>query len=410
MSISEFLEHISEKPWSDYTKADYTIEQWHAACLIHLHQGPPTSKDQCKLPIKTPNGALNRNGVHAATAALHGARTPLQAPPDQKAKAALALLRAYHQLGEKPPPSLVHDNLEHHGVKGQKWGVRKDRGHEGEKTTLATIRKLNQQFEERALSPATMFAIHNRAVELNREDIIRINNSPFYKYNSFISDPNSPSGRKYIRDQQEAFAQRLNQAAEELGTNASGTRKFSIRTDPFGTGDQSKWGIEIVDVKRGSVKHASFSGPIIDVLRDKNGKIIGYKLITSMMQSDLEHHGVKGMHWGVRKDRSRVSTGKKRKKRATQRTVFEKSPKRLTEAELNRRIERMQLEKKYNELNKRDIRKGEVFATDVVHNAGKKVLTALVTAGFGFAVKMALDKRFGEHGKGISEMFKIHKK
>lgn len=137
------LKHISEKPWSDYTEADYTIEQWHSACLIHLHDGPPTSKSQCKLPVKTPNGALNRNGVHAAAAALAGARSPLKAPPDQKTKAASALRGYYSQLGETPPDSLKHTNvivrdileLEHHGVKGQRWGIRRNRSH-----PLSTLR------------------------------------------------------------------------------------------------------------------------------------------------------------------------------------------------------------------------------------------------------------------------------
>jgi hypothetical protein len=127
----ENLLHISEKPWSDYTEADYTIEQWHAACLIHLHDGPPTSKSQCKLPVKTPNGALNRNGVHAAAAALAGARSPLKASSEQKAKAASALRRFYSQLDETPPDSLkqssmlIEDVLTHVGVKGMKWGVRR---------------------------------------------------------------------------------------------------------------------------------------------------------------------------------------------------------------------------------------------------------------------------------------------
>jgi hypothetical protein len=128
--VEDILTHISEKPWSAYTEADYTIEQWHAACLIHLHTGPPTSKSECKLPVKTPNGALNRNGVHAAAAALAGARSPLKAPPEQKAKAARALRGYYSQLGEEPPDSLkqsaiVDEILAHHGVKGQKWGVRR---------------------------------------------------------------------------------------------------------------------------------------------------------------------------------------------------------------------------------------------------------------------------------------------
>jgi hypothetical protein len=106
-SPGEALAHISEQAWSDYTKADYTIEQWHAACLVHIHDGTPTSKSQCKLPVKTPNGALNRNGVHAAAAALAGARGGLKGvSAEQKTKAANALRRYYSQLDEEPPESL----------------------------------------------------------------------------------------------------------------------------------------------------------------------------------------------------------------------------------------------------------------------------------------------------------------
>lgn len=128
----KMLSHISEKPWGEISESDYTLEQWHNACLIHLHKGSPTSKSQCKLPVRTPSGALNRNGVHAAAAALAGARSPLKAPPKQKAKAASALRRYYGELDETPPDSLkqsaiIENILTHFGVKGMKWGVRRER-------------------------------------------------------------------------------------------------------------------------------------------------------------------------------------------------------------------------------------------------------------------------------------------
>lgn len=132
---------ISEKPWSDYTEADYTLEQWYNACLITPPKNQLTSKAQCKLPVRTPNGTLSRAGVHAAAAALAGARGGVNATSEEKAKAAQALIRCYGQLDEKPPPSMgmmkqsaldsVKNFLAHYGVKGMKWGVRRERGPDG---------------------------------------------------------------------------------------------------------------------------------------------------------------------------------------------------------------------------------------------------------------------------------------
>lgn len=128
------LNHVSEKSWGDIKESDYTVEQWHSACLIHQHTGPPTSKAQCKLPVKTPGGSVNRNGVHAAAAALAGARGGVNASSEEKARAKRAIKRLYSQLGEEAPDSMEQNSvkvgeefIEHYGVKGMKWGVRRSR-------------------------------------------------------------------------------------------------------------------------------------------------------------------------------------------------------------------------------------------------------------------------------------------
>jgi hypothetical protein len=125
---------IDETPWSHYKASDYTPAQWHNASLIHEHPpGVPTNKNQCKLPIKTPSGIVNRHGVFAAAAVLAGSRGGVQATSEQKTSAANALLRIYGQMGADPPASLklakhsaLSKFLSHHGVKGMHWGIRHD--------------------------------------------------------------------------------------------------------------------------------------------------------------------------------------------------------------------------------------------------------------------------------------------
>lgn len=173
--VTEFISHLSEQPWSSYTKTDYTLEQWHAACLIHQHEGPSTSKSQCKLPVKTPNGAINRNGVHAAAAALAGARGGVDASAEQKASAKAAIRRLYAQMDEKPPPSMGQsdmDFIDHHGVKGMRWGVRKarsgtSRGTERTKFSKSPKKLTNEELKRRISRMET----EKRYNELNKRDI-----------------------------------------------------------------------------------------------------------------------------------------------------------------------------------------------------------------------------------------------
>jgi len=98
---------VSDTPWSNFTQADYTPEQWRRACLIDTGQGATDSKDRYKLPVREPSGALNRGGVHAA-AGGHGVGAVQGVSPEKKRAAARALVGLYRgQLGEDPPPGLL---------------------------------------------------------------------------------------------------------------------------------------------------------------------------------------------------------------------------------------------------------------------------------------------------------------
>lgn len=90
---------VSDKPWSDFSQADYNIDQWRRACLV----GPTTptqNKGDYKLPIREPDGTLNRNAVHAAAGRVH------QLQDASKMAAARKIISAYNTLGEEPPDDL----------------------------------------------------------------------------------------------------------------------------------------------------------------------------------------------------------------------------------------------------------------------------------------------------------------
>jgi hypothetical protein len=102
------------------------------------------------------------------------------------------------------------------------------------------------------------------------------------------------------------------------------------------------------ELMQSSIQHETSETEIrVDFIKDEDGMIVGYKFKDSeLMQSDdfandldhIEHFGVKGMRWGVRKD---LYEG---------RTQFGDIPKTLTNEELSSRIKRLQMERKYNEL------------------------------------------------------------
>lgn len=193
--------------------------------------------------------------------------------------------------------------LEHHGVKGMKWGVRNDRGHEGQRATNKKIAKLDKQFARKSQSLSVTFNIHNKAADkFNSEDLERINSK--YKAAADRGEllKETPTRQRYTKEIQDAFIKRLQEAADSYGTNASGTQKYNIYERPNNAG----WDVTVSEI---GVKHADNSEKYRVSLRyDSKGRIvnIGEAESDSLQQSDiidkfLEHFGVKGMHWGVRK-------------------------------------------------------------------------------------------------------------
>ncbi len=99
---------FSDKPWSQFSDSDYAdADALCTASLIDLNKpGEAKVKSLCKLRVKEPGGTLNRNGIHAAVVALVGGRGGVNAPPEEKRKAAKRLMGLYREMQEEPPESL----------------------------------------------------------------------------------------------------------------------------------------------------------------------------------------------------------------------------------------------------------------------------------------------------------------
>lgn len=117
----------------------------------------------------------------------------------------------------------------------------------------------------------------------------------------------------------------------------------------------------------------------------------------------LEHHGIKGQKWGVRryqnKDGSRTALGKKREsspdtKEKEARKADVKNRRTMSDADLKKRVERMKLEKEYKSLVDEDTAPGKKYVSEILSAAGKKTLTIAAAGALAYGVKAAMTKQF----------------
>src|SRR5579883_1496685 len=98
---------MSEKPWNGDAGRYPDPDSYCRACLVDLNPaGKPKTKDACHLPVREPDGTVNKNALGAAAAALAGARGGVKIPAPAKAAAARKLRRLYADAKMEPPDSL----------------------------------------------------------------------------------------------------------------------------------------------------------------------------------------------------------------------------------------------------------------------------------------------------------------
>jgi len=92
----------------------------------------------------------------------------------------------------------------------------------------------------------------------------------------------------------------------------------------------------------------------------------------------LQHHGILGQKWGVRRTESQLTRGSKgtsSSKKVSAKETEKSKIKSMSDAELRQKINRIQMEKQYSQLSKKDISAGQKFVSDVFMNAAKQTAT-----------------------------------
>lgn len=102
------------------------------------------------------------------------------------------------------------------------------------------------------------------------------------------------------------------------------------------------------------------------------------------MKESLFHYGILGMKWGKRKVR-KTSGSKKRKK---------ESVKSLSDDELRKRINRMQMEQQYKQLSTAKVTEGKKKAQNTLKTIGKITVKSVAIAGV-FGGAKYLGKKYG---------------
>lgn len=445
---------VSDSPWTKFSKADYSVEQWHRACLIHDHEGAATSKDQCQLPVREPDGTLNRAGVHAAETALSGKGLKIGVPA--RITANKAMKGYYTQLGEKPPAPklpafLKHDEMRENFLQSMGVTLNHDDASKSINSGLVIVAIPRDGDLVRAVGTeekhATLLFLGDNVsdevtalIQASIQDMLRTAYlAPFVETVSSVSSLGPDGARVWMIDSNSGLRNLRDRLLRLPAIRAlyDTVEQFPNYTPHVTVGypvDGQKTLTDFEETQAKLVRRIEFDR--IALWHGDNHNI-GWRLPkpsddANVMHAEdaannfLEHHGIKGMRWGFRRERGsdgtvaggvkeeassggtaggdssgHISVDAERFAKTSQKSIHEMSDREIKEA--NARAEAI---KKYNDIfapgtsaNAELKAKVDALRLQKDYNTLKKELTPpstmqkfVKTAGLGFHTFQKLDK------------------
>jgi len=317
------------------------------------------------------------------------------------------------------------DVLAHFGVKGMKWGVRNDRGHEGERVKTKKLAKLDKKFEKEHSGIHGFIKMNNAVAERINPRLDEMNAKPEYA-GDITKDP--VLHKKYQDEYTSHLRKSIEEANSTLGLNPSGSKRATLTME--GEGYDATWKFELKDVQHADGTPAYVGDGFLVIPEfDKTGKIVGQKVVPldailehwDVSGHFLEHYGVKGMKWGVHRSEktaqevtTKTAPGRKVKaaggkhhspsedaiKAARIRQQAKKSTTdSLSNKELQELIQRMNLEAQYQNLNQNNVSSGKKLLRFLTGQVGDKEVNQLSDFASDSRGKTTTDKK----GKRVND-------
>lgn len=97
--------------------------------------------------------------------------------------------------------------------------------------------------------------------------------------------------------------------------------------------------------------------------------------------SELKHYGILGMKWGVRRDNPSGKSKKGSDDYETAKKLKTQGTKNLSNAELKKAVERMNLEIQFKDLSRKQRSAGQTQASKVLKKIGDRIIDKSIEAG-----------------------------